>query len=282
MNLAKTKPILLCFSLFLLPFTLSQSLVTGDYSNMNGIQVYFFASSSAYSFGSFTGSSSSVSGTIYLFLSETQSKIDSSNGVWAGVGFGSSNMNNSDMVICSYVPNNKFSCYDGWSYSNGIPSNDSSLGGRNDIVASSGTITSVSVGSFKTLIRFNFTKNISNLDNFDWSGFASWQTNNGGISGAYGYLDGSQNVMKHLARSKGLSISDGNGFVYSLTVDLGGNNSSADNSSLVSQINSTGLNGTSLNNVNTNTASGSSNGAQGFKTFDIFSIIFSTLLIILL
>lgn len=212
-------------------------------------------------------------------MSDTQSKIDGSNGVWAGVGFGSSDMYNSDMVMCTYAPNNKFSCYDTWSTAEENPKPDTSLGGKNDITSSSGTITSVSVNSYKTLITFTFTKDISNLDKFDWSNFASWQTNKGGISGAYGYLNGSKVPLEHPEESKRLSITDGSGYRSSLTVSLAGNDASSSATTIPS---GTTVNTTINSPTATTTTKSSLNGSKGIKTFDIIAAAFSILLVILI
>jgi len=232
-------------------------------------------------------------------MSDSQSSIDGSNGVWAGVGFGSSDMINNDIVMCTYMPGNKFDCYDTWSTSNNNPKSDTSLGGKNDITASSGTITSVSAGSYKTLVTFTFTKDISNLDKFDWSNFASWQTNNGGVAGAYGYLNGSKIPLEHPAESKRLSLTDGSGYRSSITVNLGGNvNASAavpttttptavpttttptavptTTTPTAVPTTTTPTDGTT---GTTQSSMGSSNGAQGLKYFEVFAAIFAIFLI---
>ena len=205
-----------CF--LLLSFVKTQTLTTGDDSNMDGIQVYFLNSNSAYLFGTFNGSATSITVTLYLFLSDTKTRLDSSNGCWAGVGFGSNDMYSSDMVICQYF-NNNFSCLDYWSDSNSLPSLDTSLGGKNDVSNVSGTITTISVNSYNTLLTFTFTKDISNLDKYDWSAFAKWQTNTGSMSGAYGFNSDSKTTIEHPSTSKRNSMADGNGFRSGITVN---------------------------------------------------------------
>lgn len=211
---------ILCFLILFSDFARTQTLNTGDYSNMSGIQVYFLSSSSVYLFASMTGSSTQINVTLYLFMSDTKSKLDSGNGVWATIGFGSDDMMNSDMVVCQYLPTSTFNCYDTWSTRNDNPPKDSSLGGKDDIKSSSGTITSISVSSYNTLITFTFTKDLTSLDKYDWSSFQSWQTNNGYCGAAYGYNNGSKVPLEHPTYSRGSKLTDGNGYRNALTVNL--------------------------------------------------------------
>jgi hypothetical protein len=221
-KIVKIKAFFLCLTLLFSLIT-TQNLVTGDYSNLDGIQVYFLNSSNSYYFASFTGSSSSITAKLYLFLSETQSSIDGGNGVWAGMSFGKSSMINVDIVICSYNSTNKFSCIDSWSEGNVTPKPDTNYGGKNNINLSNGTITTISVDNYKTLITWSFTKDISNLDSYDWNNFASWQTNSGAIAGSYGYLNSSSIPSKHVGVSSNNVLSDGSGFRNSITVNTSEN-----------------------------------------------------------
>lgn len=270
--------ILICIYINLIQFAFSETLVTGDYSNMSGIQTYFLSSSSIYYFATFTGSSSSITSTLYLFMSESQSDIDSANGVWAGIGFGSSNMLNSDVVMCTYTPTNRFSCYDAWSNSYVNPSTDSSLGGKNDITFSSGTITNVSIGSYKTLITFTFIKDISSLDNYDWSNFASWQTNQGEINGAYGYLNASKTATKHTGVSRRITLVDGSGYTSSITVNLGGDNEPKISDTTTNPIITTSTNVTTTIST-TNNITSSSNNSKGLKAFDVVLAVLAILIL---
>ena len=212
--------IILIFTFLLTTKIKTQVITTGDFSNMDGIQVYLLNSSNAYLFGTFKGSATSITVTLYLFLSDTKSKLDSGNGCWAGVGFGSYDMSSSDMVMCQYLTNNAFTCADYWSNSENSPSLDTSLGGKNDVSSVSGTINTIKVSTYNTLLTFTFTKDISNLDKYDWSSFAKWQTNQGAMAGAYGYNSGSKSALQHPDVSKRSSLTDGNGYRTGITVDL--------------------------------------------------------------
>lgn len=206
------------FSLYLTLFLnvcSHNSINTGDFGNQSGIQVYYESSTNAYFYSSFTGSGTSINGKLYLILNETKENINKT-GYWIGVGFGSSTMSNSDMVLCMYIPEKEFYCEDSYSNAHNRPSSDQSLGAKNNIVSSSGSLVEVFTEGYKTMLSFSFTKDISNLDDYDWKDFSQWQTSKKGHSGAYGLMSGRQQSY-HKFRQES-SLIDGQGFSKSLKI----------------------------------------------------------------
>lgn len=197
---------------------------TGDFANEAGLQIYYTSTPQHYFFGSYSGSSTSIRGKIYLMLKDDLQTINQT-GIWVGVGFGSSTMKNSDMVMCFYIPEKEFYCEDYYSNANKRPSTDISLGGKNNIKTSSGTVNSLNLNGieYKTLITFNFEKDLSDVknDQYDWNEFPSWQTNKKGHSGSYGKMNGRLPNYHTFRTSVGsVSLEDGKNFKNGLKLDM--------------------------------------------------------------
>jgi hypothetical protein len=201
-----------------IPNIFGQTFNTGDFGNQEGIQVYYSSTSDHYYFGSYTGSAKSLEGKLYLILKDDRATINST-GIWVGIGFGSSSMIKSDMVMCFYIPQKEFYCEDYYSDANNIPKKDITLGGKNHILNSSGEIIDISVDGYKTMISFSFTKDISSPDSYDWDGFSSWQSNQSKHAGAWGRMSG-RIPNKHTFRTSSSSLIDGEGYKNSLKLNL--------------------------------------------------------------
>ncbi len=73
-------------------------------------------------------------------------------GYWLGIGFGSTSMTNSDVVMCAFrytgtTSNDQFSCSDYYSYSAGYPSLDA-----NDNIDDIATSTTFTTSGSKKLV----------------------------------------------------------------------------------------------------------------------------------
>lgn len=197
----------------------TQNLNTGDFGNQEGLQIYYTSTSSNYYFGSYSGSATSITGKLYLILKDDRATINKT-GIWVGVGFGSTSMKNSDMVMCFYIPEKEFYCDDFYSNSENTPKTDASLGGKNNISSSSGKIEDISIDSYKTILTFTFTKDISNLDNiYDWSEFKTWQTNKKAHSASFGKMSG-RIPLEHNFNTDRSYLIDGEGYKNSLSLNL--------------------------------------------------------------
>lgn len=197
----------------LLAITINSQLTeTYKYSTMNGIQVYYIKNNEYYLYATYSGDSSTLQATVTLMTSKTQAQLDSTNGIYVGLGFGTDGMYNTDMVICQYMPGNKFSCTDYWSVAERSPSTDVMLGGKNDVTLLDSSITSLdsTYSPYITRVTFSFKKDLTNLDQYDWSGFKTWNTSNTKISGAIGNNAADGSILQHIINSDNNKLTDGN------------------------------------------------------------------------
>lgn len=93
---------------------------TVDYENISGFQVRFQKTSEGLLYCNLLGSETEMNGQCQLLLSLTKSQLEAANGVWAGIGFGSSNMLKLDMVIFNFwktppTGTSNFKVSDSWS-----------------------------------------------------------------------------------------------------------------------------------------------------------------------
>jgi hypothetical protein len=185
----------------------SNVMVSGDFANQAGIQVYYSSTIQEYFYGSYTGSASAITGKLYLLMKDDRASINKT-GIWLGVGFGSADKGNSDMVLCFYIPEKEFYCDDYYTNINNIPNPDISLDGKNHISSSFGELKDISINEYKKLLVFTFTKDISNRENYDWAEFPTRQTSKSSHSAAYGPLAGKV-PRKHTFRTDNYTLADG-------------------------------------------------------------------------
>lgn len=113
--------VIVLFDILTSYFVLTQISTTKDYISSNGIQVYLYEDSSYYIYLSIDSESSlTLKMTIYLYTTKTVEDItSSSNGIYLGIGFGSTAMADSDIIICGVTKNKTGFCDDynarGWS-----------------------------------------------------------------------------------------------------------------------------------------------------------------------
>lgn len=191
----------------------SQLSLTTQYTTTDGLQVYLIYSSSAYYYASLGGDEKTLSGTLYLFLTDTKTYIDSNNGVFVGIGFGVNQMNGADMVVCQYKTNNLYTCNDYWGVGHNIET-DRQLQGIENVKIGYSNIQSLdsSYAPYKTLVTWNFTKDLVNQDFYDWKDFPNWRTNNGAVIGSWGRNDNNFYVIQHVEHSPtNLTLIDGVG-----------------------------------------------------------------------
>lgn len=89
-----------------LAFLVSLSIVISgisddkNYSNISGTQIYLFENKNEFSYISVDNSSTSIlKATLYLYSSSSVSALKSK-GIWTSIGFGSTEMKNSDIYLC--------------------------------------------------------------------------------------------------------------------------------------------------------------------------------------
>jgi hypothetical protein len=207
---------------------LTQSLCslteTYDYQNTSGYQVYYIKNDQYFSYATLTGSSSSIQIEMNLMVRDINNS-NIQNGVWAGIGFGSDEMDNSDMVVFTYN-GSQFNCADYWAPGNMIQT-DGALGGNNDVTYVSGNIETLdsTYAPYSRLLTWTCTKNIATLDSYDWTDFANWQSNKGHTIGAIGPLNSQGAILQHLFNSEILNLADGEndpsaGYFHSINLAL--------------------------------------------------------------
>ncbi len=126
---------------------LSQISSYQNYTNMPGIQIYHFVSSNVFLYSTLTGNSSLITVEVNMYTTTTQGSIDSSNGLFSGVGFGRNRMNGLDIILFTYSKGN-FQCSDYYAPGE-LLNSDVSLGGRNDVSFINGKITSLTLISYR-------------------------------------------------------------------------------------------------------------------------------------
>ena len=131
------------------------------------------------------------------------------NGLWAGIGFGSQEMDKSDMIV--FTSNGvTFNCADYYAPANNIQT-DASLGGNNDVTFVSGNVQPVDTtfSPYTKAYSWTCTKNLSTLDKYDWADFSKWLSNQGPTIAAVGGLSSSGEIMQHNYNSEILKLVDG-------------------------------------------------------------------------
>lgn len=92
-----------------------------DFQNISGTQIYMFEKSYAFSYISIDSTvTDKLKATIYLYISTPLSSI--SNGVYTAIGFGTSQMSGSDILICSVDSTGICSCSDVKGVNQGVTS----------------------------------------------------------------------------------------------------------------------------------------------------------------
>ncbi len=208
------------FVLFLiLPFytnTYDNLKETLDDSYFPGIQVFHFKTDTHFMFSSWDISieSGNLQGSVYLYMAD-KVKIPKG-GVWAAVGLGSPNMNGSDMVICTYNPNdnNSHDCHDYYGEGHS-PKLDTELGGTDDVrlfkKAQNFNLKKEDWAPYKKMVEWHFIKKMDHDDKkYDWKEIRSLMTNEGHIIAAYGDLSDKGEIQFHTNYSAG-KLNDGHG-----------------------------------------------------------------------
>ncbi len=136
-------------------------------------------------------------------------------------------MGNLDLILFTYSKGT-FSCSDYYAPGDSI-SSDVSQGGRNDVAYVTGQATQLTsrFSPYQTLLSWTCTKDISNVDNYDWTDFKNWQTNNGPLTGTWNNLSSNWAAQQHAQNPRDYTIADGAGL-------SGSGNGSGNDSSLYS------------------------------------------------
>lgn len=175
-------------------------------SEINKIKVYLVQSVHFKTWFTIEGDSQNIDVHFYLLTTDNKTSIDAG-GLWAGVGFGGIVMNGTDIIVCKYVQT-KFGCMD--AKSRGHIVNFTSNNGENNVILLSSNIyenLGLDYGDYKTLIHWNFKKDISNPDYTHWVDWKNWKTNNGTVIGSVGYWNLKFNYMnKHERNTAGIPI----------------------------------------------------------------------------
>lgn len=154
-----------------------------DYKTIPGTQIYLFDRSNAFSYISIDSTSTSrMKATVYLYLTGQLTTI--SNGVYTSIGFGTSQMSGSDILLCAVTQSGNQWCKD-------------FVGGRSDITETGGitTLISAEVNSlgavwspFITQVIWKIERAINPTTYINGLGNAIY---------AYGSLDSSGNPQRH-------------------------------------------------------------------------------------
>lgn len=203
------------------PFqSLSETL---NYTNLPGIQIYFFQNDQNYLFTSLFGDQDGLYGETYLFTNWDYEEIETK-GIYAGIELGSDTMENGDYIVLYYLGNDTWDARD--SYLGGLYQSEEIVFKKDSEISASSSddvkisktnyiIQDLSQNKFppyRTLIVFQWFKNITSPDQRDWSDIKTWKSNQGYISGAVGLLNPSSLSYHSKNRSpKSLTLYDGAG-----------------------------------------------------------------------
>ena len=197
------------------------------YGSQNGLQLLLVDNADAKFFCSLTGSKTVVNAECHLLLVEAKEDLDKKNGAFAGIGFGSTMMYKSDMIIFQYwTKRDKQSMSsDYWVGSTDrylkLDTDYDKTAGKNHVTQKAFHAESINVGGFKTHLHWSADKSLENLDAFDWQDFSNWQTNNGDVFGAWGYNNPDNgNMTGHKFRPKNYKLIDGQGLNVDSPVTL--------------------------------------------------------------
>jgi hypothetical protein len=194
--------------LFFITQCFCDASVNLDFENKEGIQLYYVADSNYFLFATLIGDENKISIKLNLFTADNLDTIDKSNGIWAGIGFGSSVMDKSDMVVFTYTKANGGACTDYWGIGNKI-SKDVDLGGNDDLTYLGLLATSTNTLPYSASYSWTCEKSLTALDSYDWSDFKNWMTNKGKTIAAIGALGKDGQIMQHKFSSGPIEIVDG-------------------------------------------------------------------------
>jgi hypothetical protein len=168
----------------------SQLSGTTRYNTLNGMQIYLVFNQNTYVYATLNGDDKTLVGSLFFYSKDSQIEIDKNFGVYASIGFGSRTTDQSDFIICEYLTKNKFTCADYWSVGK-TPQADAVYQGKNDVALKGNKIIALdtSYAPYNTLIQWDFSKNLTTLDIFDWKEFNKWQSNQGYVIGNWGRFD---------------------------------------------------------------------------------------------
>ena len=179
-----------------------------EYEKKDGIQLYYFANSDYFLFASLNGNENKITINLTLFTAQKLGAIDKSNGIWAGIGFGSEEMDKSDVVVFTYNKDNGGSCQDYWGTGNQI-SKDTDLVGNEDLTFKGLLVTTTNTLPYLASYSWTCEKSLTNLDNNDWNDFKNWQTNKGKTIGYVGLLGDNGEILEKNYASNSVEIVDG-------------------------------------------------------------------------
>lgn len=189
--------------------------ITGqfDFTEMNGFQMLLINRNIAKFFVSLDGDSKIINGEAILYFSFNSTVLESTDGIWVAIGLGSNKMHNADMITFKYLGNNITTADDSYcpSYAR-IVDTDSNWGDNNsynNVVLKSFTKSDISVIGYHTKLQWSFTKDILNIDKYDWADIRNWQYNEGYIYAAWGYIDSDGNMLNHKYTPSVYNIIDG-------------------------------------------------------------------------
>lgn len=96
-------------------------------------------------------------------------------------------LDKSDLVLCQYLTDNKSNCVDNWLVCR-VFGFYIQYSGTNNVSLAKGTIIQLATTftPFKTLITWEFTKDLTKLDDYDWKDFVNWKTNKDFVIGIWG------------------------------------------------------------------------------------------------
>ena len=179
-----------------------------EYEKKDGIQLYYFANGDYFLYATLSGDENKIAINLTLFTAQNLEAIDKSNGIWAGIGFGSAEMDKSDVVLFTYNKENGGLCQDYWGTGNQI-SKDSDLVGNNDLTYKGLLVTSTNTLPYLASYSWTCEKSLTNLDNNDWSDLNKWQTNKGKTIGYAGLLGDNGEILQNKYFSNAVEIVDG-------------------------------------------------------------------------
>lgn len=180
---------ILLLSLFLHTINSYNSFCEVFKSETNKVKVFLTQNDKFRSWFTISGDDKLVSISLYLLTTDTKSSLEDG-GIWSGVGFGSFEMNETDMIVCFNLKTSYF-CSDNIGGTRGITP-DKFLNGHEDTLLQSADIQGnlpSDFGVYKSLVTWNLTKNITTSELQDWSDWKNWKTNNGKVMGAVGYMN---------------------------------------------------------------------------------------------
>lgn len=169
------------FSVYTQPASLTSAK---DYKNISGNQIYLFEMSNAFSYISIdVTQTTKLKATIYLYINQSITAI--SNGVYTSIGFGTSQMSGSDIVLCAVKSDKSCWCKDYNGVKENINPKSTTL---TTLISSKVDTLGDAWAPYKTLITFNIERTMTVADIL-----------NGNVSAisAYGSLNSSGAPIEH-------------------------------------------------------------------------------------